>query len=74
MKTKKEPDVRINTAIKGEPAEILIELKKRGIVTSNSDAVIQGLLALYEKVVQRDLAIARLKNLQAKEDDWLDEY
>lgn len=66
--------VRINTSIKGEPAEILLELKRRGIATSNTDAIIQGLLALHEKVVQRDLARARLKSLRTwEEEDWLAE-
>jgi hypothetical protein len=74
MKTRKEPKVRVNTLITGEPAEILLELKQRGIVTSHSDAVIQGLLAFHEKVVQRDLARERLKSLRAgKEEDWLAE-
>jgi hypothetical protein len=72
--SKENKKVRINTSIKGEPAEILLELKKRGIAVSNTDAIIQGLLALHEKVVQRDLATARLKSLRAGgEEDWLAE-
>jgi hypothetical protein len=55
-----EVRVRINTQVEGEPARILMELKQRGIVVSNTDAVIQGILALHEKVLQRDLALARL--------------
>ena len=74
MKTRRDPKVRINTLITGEPAEILLELKQRGIVTSHSDAVIQGILAFHEKVVQRDLARARLKSLTTgEEEDWLAE-
>lgn len=68
--SKENKKVRINTAISGEPAEILLELKRRGIATSNTDAIIQGLLALNEKVVQRDLAAARLKSLRVEEEAW----
>lgn len=57
----REAIARLNCKIKGESAKILYELKRRGIVSSNSDAVIQGLFALHEKVIQRDLAIARLQ-------------
>ena len=68
--TKKEPArrVRINTCISGEPAEILLQLKRRGLVTSNTDAVIQALLALHEKILDRDLRLARLKTLKGAEE------
>jgi len=56
--------VRVNTVISGEPARILLELKSRGIVLSNTDAVAQGLLALDERVLERDLAKARLRALE----------
>lgn len=53
--------VRINTEVVGEPAVILMELKSRGLVRDNTDAVTQGLMALYEKVLKRDLARMRLR-------------
>ncbi|HXG06790.1 MAG TPA: hypothetical protein VNI77_05625 [Nitrososphaera sp.] len=59
--------VRINTEIEGEPAKILLELKKRGLVSDNMDAVNQGLLVLYDRTLRRDLArlqLQRLKDLQ----------
>ena len=56
--------IRINTSISGIYAEILINLKRRGILRSNTDAVCQGLLALKEKILKLDLEIARLKQLQ----------
>ena len=64
--SKKEPTkrVRINTSISGDACEILLELKRRGIVTSNTDAVIQALFALHEKILDRDLRLARLKALR----------
>ncbi|RLG86621.1 MAG: hypothetical protein DRO18_04160 [Thermoprotei archaeon] len=43
------PRFRINTVIVGEPAQWLLEWKRRGPVTSNADAVIQALRALHEK-------------------------
>lgn len=56
--------VRVNTVISGEPARILVELKRRGIVLSNTDALVHGLLALRNEVLKRDLAIARLRTLE----------
>ena len=63
-KTETELKVRINTTIVAEPANILLELKRRGLVTSNTDAVIQALYALHEKILDRDLRLARLKALR----------
>ena len=43
--------------------EILLSLKSRGIITSNSDGVVQGLYALHERVIKNDILEAKLKNL-----------
>jgi hypothetical protein len=56
-----EPKVHIKCAITGEPAKIFRELKRRGIVSSARDAVVQGLLKLHEVVLQRDLQVAQLE-------------
>lgn len=56
--------MRVNCEISGEPARIFLELKQRGIVSSARDAVVQGLLSLHERVLQRDLQLARLKASQ----------
>jgi hypothetical protein len=53
--------VHIRCSINGEPARVLLELKHQGIIRSNADAVCQGLLALWEKVVKRELEEAQLK-------------
>ena len=58
--------IRINTQVGGEPAKILVELKRRGLVTSNTDAVIQGLLALHEKVLRVDLMRTKLAEKSAE--------
>lgn len=60
--------VRINCCIDGEAARILLDMKKRGIVKSNREAVVQGLFSLYEKVMERDLQLARLKTLKGVEE------
>jgi len=56
--------VRLNMILKGECAGILLELKRRGIALSNTDAVVQALLALDEKILKKDLARARLRALE----------
>lgn len=64
-----EVRVRINTQVEGEPARILLELKQRGLVVSNTDAVIQGIIAIHERVLQRDLALARLNSVKEGRND-----
>lgn len=61
---KPQTRVRINTEIEGEPAKILLELKKRGLVSDNTDAVNQGLLVLYDRVLKRDMARLQLQRLK----------
>ena len=61
---KPQTRVRINTEIEGEPAKILLELKQRGLVSDNTDAVNQGLLVLYDRTLKRDLARLQLQRLK----------
>jgi len=56
-----EEKVRINCEIRGKPAEIFIDLKRRGFIISARDAVVQGLACLYEKILERDLQEAQLR-------------
>jgi hypothetical protein len=63
------PKVRINIVVTGEPATWIIEWKKRGLVTSNSDAVIQALRVLYEKISEIDLRTVQLRNYRRSEEE-----
>ena len=56
--------IRINTVIVGEPAVWLNEWKRRGIVTSYTDAILQALRAFNEKLTEQDLKTAQLGNMQ----------
>jgi hypothetical protein len=60
--------IRINTVVIGEPAKWLNEWKRRGIVTSYTDAVIQALRTFNEKVIEQDLKSAQLGNMQRIEE------
>ena len=51
--------IRINTVIRGEPAEWLLEWKQRGIVRSNSDAIRQAFRVFRDKLNESDLNAAR---------------
>jgi hypothetical protein len=51
--------VHIRCSIKGEPAELLRELKERGVVSSVREAVVHGILAFYERTIERDLKRAQ---------------
>jgi len=52
--------IHVRCSIKGEPAQLLRELKERGIVSSVRGAVVQGILALYEETLERDLKRAQV--------------
>ncbi len=65
----KSPSVRINTTVKGEPARWLEEWKRRGLVTSYTDAIIQALRTFNEKITEQDLKSAQLSNIKVEE-DW----
>jgi Arc/MetJ-type ribon-helix-helix transcriptional regulator len=56
--------VRINTVVMGEPAAWLNEWKRRGLVTSYTDAIVQALRALNEKITEQDLKSAQLRNIE----------
>lgn len=67
MKATENPDgerIRINTVVIGEPARWLNEWKRRGLVTSYTDAIIQALRTFNEKVIEQDLKSAQLGNIQ----------
>ena len=57
-----EPKVRINTTIEGDPARQLLELKQRGIFSTNKDAFVQAIRLFYKTVIESDLMEERLKN------------
>ena len=61
--------VRINTEITGEPAKWLEEWKRRGLVTSYTDAIIQALRIFNEKITDQDLKLVQLKNMRNVEEE-----
>ena len=61
--------VHIRCLIDGEPARILTELKNRGLVRSHVDAICQGLVCLWERVVKRQLEEAQLKASKKLEEE-----
>jgi len=56
--------------LEGEPALWLNEWKRRGLVTSYTDAVIQALRVLNEKLIEQDLKSAQLGNIKRTEEGW----
>lgn len=60
----KNQHIRINMVVEGEPAEWLNEWKKRGLVTSYTDAVVQALRTYNEKITEQDLKLVQLKNMK----------
>lgn len=66
--TKGKKQIRINMTVEGEPAAWLNDWKRRGLVTSYTDAVIQALRALNERVTEQDLKSVQLQNIRDFED------
>jgi hypothetical protein len=60
--------IRINMKVEGEPAEWLAEWKRRGLITSYTDAVIQALRAYNEKITELDLRMTQLHNIRNEAD------
>jgi hypothetical protein len=52
--------VWVNFTIQGEPGDIYLALKKRGLIVSTRDAFVQGLRCLHERIVEADLKRAKL--------------
>lgn len=50
--------------VDGEPAKWLNEWKRRGIITSYTDAIIQALRTFNEKITEQDLKLVQLKNMK----------
>ena len=67
-RTKGKKQIRINMTVEGEPAAWLNDWKRRGLVTSYTDAVIQALRALNERVTEQDLKSVQLQNIRDFED------
>jgi len=61
--TKKPGSLRVEVrcTLSEEPARIILELKERGIVATVREAVVHGLMALHERVLERDLKEAQVK-------------
>ena len=61
---RKDDTVHVRCVIKGEPARMIRELKRRGIVTSVKEAVVQGLYAYYDTILQHDLKRLEVERLR----------
>lgn len=68
QKVNKKTHIRINMMVEGEPAAWLNEWKRRGLITSYTDAVVQALRALNEKVTEQDLKSVQLGNMRSEEE------
>jgi hypothetical protein len=52
--------VYLKCVLRGDPALIVLELKERWIVGSVREAVVQGLFAFYENILEKDLRRAQV--------------
>lgn len=59
-----EKGICINMKVEGEPAEWLDEWKRRGLVTSYTDAVVQALRTFNERITEQDLKSEQLNNIK----------
>ena len=68
MTIEKPERVYLKCTLRGDPALIVIELKERGIVGSMREAVVQGLFAFYESILERDLRRAQVASKRIAEE------
>lgn len=62
-KEEKKPRVRINVEIVGDPAAMILELQRRGLIRDYADAINQAIPMLYDKALDRDMKLVeRSKN------------
>jgi hypothetical protein len=59
-----QASLRVNITLKGVIAKWALEIKKSGLATSNHDLVNQAIKALYARITNERLKIARLKTLE----------
>jgi len=64
-----EERVWVNFVLVGEPAKVILDAKKRGIAKSTRDAIVQALLALNDKMLERDLRIAQVDAQKRAEEE-----
>jgi len=56
--------LRINVILRGEPASLFFQWKRRGIVRSRADAVLQAFRAFHEKLTEMQLKTAQLRTIE----------
>ena len=56
-----EDVVYVKCVLRGEPARIIRELKGRGVACSVREIVVQGLVALEERTLEREIKGSRLR-------------
>ncbi len=64
-----EDVVFVRLRLTGEPARIIREHKRRGTSLSVRDVVVQGLLALEERTLERELRSGRSRAAREEEED-----
>jgi len=53
-------EVWVNFVLSGEPCDLYLKFKKRGIVHNTRDVFTQGIRCLQEKIMEMDLKKAQL--------------
>ncbi|MCJ7574949.1 hypothetical protein MUO93_11935 [Candidatus Bathyarchaeota archaeon] len=61
--------VWVNFVLVGEPARVVLEAKRRGIAKSTRDAVVQALVTLNDKMLERDLRGAQVRMQRRAEEE-----
>ena len=70
VEKEKPRKVEVRCTLREEPARIVLELKERGVVANVREAVVHGLLAFHEKILDRDLKEAHVKASKRLDDEF----
>lgn len=58
--------VAINLKLSGDPANWLTQWKQRGLVTSYTDACLQGLVILRDRFNEQDLKASKVEQVEGE--------
>jgi hypothetical protein len=65
--------MRFNLTIYDEPASLVLEWRRRGIVCSARDVLLQSLRALHKQILETDMASIQLDRIRSRKDEAPDD-
>ena len=65
--------MRFNLSIYDESASLVLEWRRRGIVSSGRDVLLQSLRTLHKQILETDIASMQLDRFRSRKDEVADD-